>query len=316
VGCRWKHSSTGARRAPSPAAAPSAPAAPAAPSAPRCRDRPECARRLQWGRRHPRPRTGPPTLGAASHAGDAASDAPAPAGALRVANRLPERRRPRRPRGHAASSPRTQEDAAAAINAHVLQVWQGLTPARTRPRRPADRPAHRRGAHGMARRAGKAHRARGDNARPPPSSMRSPRPRPPHPRIRPPRPTETRHDWIAVQRPSVPRRYQPESSRHWSTRTIRCCSSWPPSIPPPGKLVDYIRSLPQRDDLGEPADGPIACTRARRRSAWRIGAAAPQLRRTRGPACGCRGDQPPTAHVPARDGRHAGGSAHVSARGR
>jgi hypothetical protein len=67
---------------------------------------------------------------AASHAvtSPPTPSGPAPAGAAPSRESPPGAAPAATPATPAASSPRTQEDAATTINAHVLQIWQGLSP--------------------------------------------------------------------------------------------------------------------------------------------------------------------------------------------
>ncbi len=113
------------KAAPNPAAAPSepatsvAPSAPAAPSTPAASSEPAPSAPASWpaGAATASPVASSPPSPAPAPAGAASGREPAPGAAPAAAPATPS-----------ASSPRTQEDAAAAINAHVLQVWQGLTP--------------------------------------------------------------------------------------------------------------------------------------------------------------------------------------------
>jgi hypothetical protein len=108
------------KAAPSPAAVPSAPTAPAAPSAPASSSVPTSSAPASW----------PAGAAAASHAATSprSPSSPAPTGAAPSPESPLGAAPAEAPTTPAASSPRTQEDAAASINAHVLQVWQGLSP--------------------------------------------------------------------------------------------------------------------------------------------------------------------------------------------
>jgi hypothetical protein len=99
---------------PNPAAAPSAPAAPTASSTPP----------------PPEPANWPTSAAAASYAATSppSPSAPGPAGATPSRESPPGAAPADPPAPPVASSPRSQEDAAAMINAHVLNVWQGLSP--------------------------------------------------------------------------------------------------------------------------------------------------------------------------------------------
>jgi hypothetical protein len=101
------------KAAPSPAAAPSAPAASTASSTPM----------------PPSPASWPASAAASYDTTLPPSpSAPAPADAAPSRESPPEATPADPPTPPVASSPRSQEDAAAMINAHVLQVWQGLSP--------------------------------------------------------------------------------------------------------------------------------------------------------------------------------------------
>ncbi len=113
------------KAAPNPAAAPSEPAASAAPSAPAAPITPAASSESAPSA----PASWPAGAATASPvASSPPSPAPAPASAASGREPAPGTAPAAAPATPAASSPRTQEDAAASINAHVLQVWQGLTP--------------------------------------------------------------------------------------------------------------------------------------------------------------------------------------------
>ncbi|TMQ24836.1 MAG: hypothetical protein E6J90_07130 [Deltaproteobacteria bacterium] len=104
---------------PTPATTPSAPAAPAAPSAPVASSMPAAPSSSR-----------PPASAYAAHAVTAPPPpAPAPAGAVpSPASPLGAAPAEMAPTTPTTSSPVTQEDAAAMLNAHILQIWQGLSP--------------------------------------------------------------------------------------------------------------------------------------------------------------------------------------------
>lgn len=113
---------------PNPAAAPNTPAAPAAPSAPAASSGPTPSAPASWpagAATASRAVTSPPTPSVTS---PPTPSVPGPAGAAPSRESPPGAAPAATPSTPAASSPRTQEDAAATINAHVLQVWQGLSP--------------------------------------------------------------------------------------------------------------------------------------------------------------------------------------------
>ncbi len=122
------------KAAPNPAAAASAPAASAAPSAPAASAAPSApdAPSTPAASSEPAPSASASWPAGAATASPVASSppspAPAPAGAASGREPAPGAAPAAAPATPSASSSRTQEDAAAAINAHVLQVWQGLTP--------------------------------------------------------------------------------------------------------------------------------------------------------------------------------------------
>jgi hypothetical protein len=141
------------KAAPSPAAAPSAPAAattpsvptaPAAPNAPTASGGPTPSAPANWpaapaAPSAPAASSGPTSSAPASWPAGAAAasyavtsppppSAPAPTGAAPSRESPPGTAPATPPATPVASSPRTQEDAAATINAHVMQIWQGLSP--------------------------------------------------------------------------------------------------------------------------------------------------------------------------------------------